>query len=580
MHVAEGRLDLVVGALGADQLLIRLDPHAMLVEAFHERADLEPHGLHPDGGVLRVQGHADPAGCQMVGRRHRHIAAGLVMHQHLAVERGHAGHHIPAAQHARVSLDPVGMRQPAGGDEHHIRCLLEDILPLGEMIQPDTHAKPVDLALQPVGDAKKVAPPVGLSGKQHLAAELGRRLEQNHLMSAFGADARRLHAGRPAADNDDLLPRRVRRRDHMRKLRLARGGRVLDAVAEVRAIGRADTVADAVLLAAFQLGDDIGIGDVAAGHADEIDNLLANGVARGGQIVDPRGVKDGQPDLAPEAARLFKEGRERGGHARHIACQPRQRVDAARHEIQEIDRAVVAKPRGDLDIVLFRQAGLVMVLLGHGHAHTKREIGAGGLAHGFEHHAAVTHAVVQRSAIAVGPLVGDRRPELVHQVAGCDDLQPVEPGLAADPGGGGEITDNAQDIGFVHGARKAAMQNLAIGRRRDDGKPVAGIGVGAPAEMGDLRHQRGAMPVIEIGKLGKEGNDVVVDDQLVEDRRGVGRDGARPADKGQADAAFRLFHLVAKRGVGRAARLRVAERMAGTEDPVFQPDRTKLECLQ
>ena len=251
MHVAKGRLDLVVGALGADQLLIRLDRHPMLVEALHERADLEPHGLHPDGGVLRVQGPPAPAGCQMVGRRHRHIAAGLVMHQHLAVERGHAGHHIPAAQHARVSLDPVGMRQPAGGDEHHIRCLFEDILPLGEMIQPDTHAKAVDLALQPVGDAKKVAPPVGLSGKQHLAAEPGRRLEQNHLMSAFGADARRLHAGRPAADNDDLLPRRVRRRDHMRKLSLARGGRVLDAVAEVRAIGRADTVADAVLLAAF-----------------------------------------------------------------------------------------------------------------------------------------------------------------------------------------------------------------------------------------------------------------------------------------------------------------------------------------
>ena len=98
----------------------------------------------------------------------------------------------------------------------------------------------------------------------------------------------------------------------MRKLRLARGGRVLDAVAEVRAIGRADTVADAVLLAAFQLGDDIGIGDVAAGHADEIDNLLANGVARGGQIVDPRCVKDWQPDLAPEAARPV-QGRARAG---------------------------------------------------------------------------------------------------------------------------------------------------------------------------------------------------------------------------------------------------------------------------
>ena len=77
------------------------------------------------------------------------------------------------------------------------------------------------------------------------------------------------------------------------------------------------------------------------------------------------------------------------------------------------------------------------------------------------------------------------------------------------------------------------------------------------------------MLMIEIGKLGEEGNDVVVDDQLVEDRRGVKRDGARPDYKGQADAAFRLFHLVAKRGVGRAARLCVAQRMAGTEDLVF-----------
>ena len=249
----------------------------------------------------------------------------------------------------------------------------------------------------------------------------------------------------------------------MGKLCLARSCRVLDAVAEVRTIGCADTVADAVLLATFQLGDDIGIGDVATGHADKIDDLFTDGVACGGQIVDPRGVKDGKSDFAPEAPGLFKEGRERGGHARHIACQPRQRVDAPRYEIQEIDRAVVAKPRGDLDIVFFRQAGFVMVLLGHGHAHTKCEIGAGGLAHGLEHHPAVTHAVVQRPAIAVGSLVCHRRPELVHQVAGCNDFQPIKPGLAADTGGGSEITNNAQDIGLVHGARKTAMQNLAIG---------------------------------------------------------------------------------------------------------------------
>ena len=111
----------------------------------------------------------------------------------------------------------------------------------------------------------------------------------------------------------------------MRKLRLACSGRVLVSVAEVRAIGFANTVADAALVAAFQLGDDIGIGDVAAGHADEINNMFANGVARCGQIADLRGMKDGQPDLAPEAARLFKEWRERGGHADDRNRQARRR---------------------------------------------------------------------------------------------------------------------------------------------------------------------------------------------------------------------------------------------------------------
>ena len=109
---------------------------------------------------------------------------------------------------------------------------------------------------------------------------------------------------------------------------------------------------------------------------------------------------------------------------------------------------------------------------------------------------------------------------------------------------------------------------------------MAGIGVGAAAKMSDLRHQRGPVLVKELGQLGKERDDVVIDDQLVEHRRGVGRNGAGPADKGQADAAFRLFHLIAERGVGGLAALRVAQRVAGTEDPVLDPDRTQIETLQ
>ena len=129
----------------------------------------------------------------------------------------------------------------------------------------------------------------------------------------------------------------------MWQLRLARRGWVLDAIAEIRTIGRPDACPDTILFAGFQLGDDIGVGDMAAGHADKIDDFLADGIARGGKVIDAGGMKHGKPDRAPEPAGLFKEGRQRGRHARHVVCQPWQAVDAAGHKIKEIDGAVIAK---------------------------------------------------------------------------------------------------------------------------------------------------------------------------------------------------------------------------------------------
>ena len=72
----------------------------------------------------------------------------------------------------------------------------------------------------------------------------------------------------------------------------------------------------------------------------------------------------------------------------------------------------------------------------------------------------------------------------------------------------------------------------------------------------------------------------MADDQLVEDRGRVGRDGAGPADKGQADAAFCFFQLVAEGGVGGAAALGMAQGVAGAENPVLQPYRAKIKSTQ
>ena len=179
------------------------------------------------------------------------------------------------------------------------------------MVQPDTHAKLVDLALQPVGDAKKVAPPV-LSGSSTWPPSLADA--SNRTTSCpRSAQLRAASAGRPPPTMTIFCPGASDGESHA-KLSLARGGRVLDAVAEVGAIGRADTVADAVFLAAFQLGDHIGSAmwpRVMPTRSTTCSRMAWRAVAR--SLI--RVAKDGQPDLAPEAARLFKEGRERGGHA-------------------------------------------------------------------------------------------------------------------------------------------------------------------------------------------------------------------------------------------------------------------------
>ena len=45
------------------------------------------------------------------------------------------------------------------------------------------------------------------------------------------------------------------------------------------------------------------------------------------------------------------------------------------------------------------------------------------------------------------------------------------------------------------------MQNLSSRRGRHDRYPFARVGVGAPAEMSELSHQKGIMLMIKIRKL-------------------------------------------------------------------------------
>ena len=86
MHVAERDLDLVVRRLCRDDLVIGLHRHPALIEALHERADLEPHGFHADRRVLGVQCDRSAMFGEMVGGRQSNVAAGLVMHKNVTIQ--------------------------------------------------------------------------------------------------------------------------------------------------------------------------------------------------------------------------------------------------------------------------------------------------------------------------------------------------------------------------------------------------------------------------------------------------------------------------------------------------------------
>ena len=75
--------------------------------------------------------------------------------------------------------------------------------------------------------------------------------------------------------------------------------------------------------------------------------------------------------------------------------------------------------------------------------------------------------------------------------------------------------------------------------------------------------------MIEVRKLREKRNDLVIDNQLVENRRSINRNGSRAPHEGKPDPALCFFHLVAKGGFGGASVDSVTQGMTRTENTVF-----------
>ena len=166
-------------------------------------------------------------------------------------------------------------------------------------------------------------------------------------------------------------------------------------------------------------------------------------------------------------------------------------------------------------------------------------------------------------------------------MAAGERLDAVQAALLAAQSGGADGRDDARDVVLVHLAGERTVQCFAARRRGYHRQPVVGVSVAAPAEMGDLAHQRRAVAVHALGKLLQIGDArVVADIELPEGIGAVRRDVRRAAEHRERDAALRFLLVVALVACRRHAAVEQAAGMARAHDPVLErqmlePERPK-----
>ena len=118
-------------------------------------------------------------------------------------------------------------------------------------------------------------------------------------------------------------------------------------------------------------------------------------------------------------------------------------------------------------------------------------------------------------------------------------------------------------------------------RGGDDRQPEAAVPAGAPAEVGDLDHHRGAVLVTGVGKLLHPADDfVLVERDVVECRRTVTRHRRRARRHGQCDAALGALDVIRPIARLRHAVLRIGRLVGRRHEAVAQREVSQLIGLQ
>ena len=267
----------------------------------------------------------------------------------------------------------------------------------------------------------------------------------------------------------------------------------------VEAVAGADARPDPVLLARLDFRDDVRIGDMRAGHPHQVDQPVADRMARGRHVVDPCGVHDRDLQGLLDPARELEVRRDRRAHRRDHAGQRLVAGHVALDDADEVD-TLGHHALGDLDAVVVLQATVGVLVERHPDA--DGEVRPCRLAHCPNHPQREPKPVLEAAhPVLVVAVVGQRGPERVEQMGVGLEFDAVQTRLPASGRRIGVCLHDAVHIPNLRHLREGAVRGLPDRRRRDDRKPVAVVVARAPAQMGDLAHHRRAVLVHPVGQL-------------------------------------------------------------------------------
>ena len=283
----------------------------------------------------------------------------------------------------------------------------------------------------------------------------------------------------------------------------------------------------------------VGIGVKRTGERDVLEAFPRHRSVGEYRVVEPLGNADRHPVVERPADRrpLGDEAPlRRLGGLEHL---PHRLVDGTR-DVDQVDPRIGQHAR-ELRRLLDLQAAF--------HVFRRRNPVANGVfrpdggADRRQHPERETRPVLERAAIVVASLVGERREELAEQVAvGAVNENHVDAGAETALGGAHEVADDAIDVLLCHFARdRAGIEEPAGHGRRADRLAAVGDGRRLSSAMVELHGQLAAVLVDRLGDT-RQARDhmVAVTSDLERIAASLGRDVAR-FELNQRCAAPRAF---------------------------------------